>query len=105
MLPDRENMTRHDQQICDVIDLVPNTVCDTDVLLAIVEALDKLLDCRKNQTSQKSKDIAQSIGKISTEVLVDELRTREGVETTMANPYEDRTITVNGPATILVIID
>lgn len=54
MLPDRANMTRHDQQICDVIDLVPNTVCDTDVLLAIVEALDKLLDCRKGQEASQS---------------------------------------------------
>lgn len=37
--------------------------------------------------------------------LVEELKTREGVETMMAEPYEDITVTVNGPAIILKIID
>ena len=42
---------------------------------------------------------------IATCVLVEELRNREGVEVTMAAPYEDVTINVNGPATVLVVID
>lgn len=41
----------------------------------------------------------------STKDLVTELMTREGVETTIAEPYEDVVVAVNGPAMILKIID
>lgn len=37
--------------------------------------------------------------------LVEELKTREGVETHVAEPYEDVSVQVNGPAVVLVIID
>ena len=37
--------------------------------------------------------------------LVDELRKREGVETLIAEPYQDVTVSVNGPAVVLVVID
>ena len=37
--------------------------------------------------------------------LVDELRKREGVETHIAEPYQDVTFSVNGPAVVLVVID
>ena len=37
--------------------------------------------------------------------LVDELRKREGVETHIAEPYQDVTVSVNGPAAVLVVID
>ena len=37
--------------------------------------------------------------------LVDELRKREGVETHIAGPYQDVTVSVNGPAIVLVVID
>ena len=37
--------------------------------------------------------------------LVDELRQREGVETHIAEPYQDVTVSVNGPAVVLVVID
>ena len=37
--------------------------------------------------------------------LVDELRKREGVETHIAAPYQDVTVSVNGPAVVLVVID
>lgn len=37
--------------------------------------------------------------------LVKELRKREGVETKIAEPYEDMTVKVNGPAIVLVVID
>ncbi len=40
-----------------------------------------------------------------TKELVDELMTREGVETTIAEPYEDVVVAANGPAMILKIID
>lgn len=41
----------------------------------------------------------------TTAELVTELMTREGVETTTAEPYEDATVTANGSAIILKIID
>lgn len=37
--------------------------------------------------------------------LVDELRKREGVETHIAEPYQDVTVSVNSPAVVLVVID
>lgn len=37
--------------------------------------------------------------------LVEELRNREGVDTVIAAPHEDTAVTVNGPATILIVID
>lgn len=37
--------------------------------------------------------------------LVSELRKRDGVETHIAKPYQDVTVSVNGPAIVLVVID
>jgi len=37
--------------------------------------------------------------------LVEELKKREGVETHVAEPYEDVSVQANGPAIVLVIID
>lgn len=37
--------------------------------------------------------------------LVEELKKREGVETHIAEPYKDLTVTVNGPAVVLVVTD
>lgn len=47
----------------------------------------------------------EELKSIPTYKLVEELKTREGVETTIAEPYEDITVTANGPAIILKIID
>lgn len=41
----------------------------------------------------------------STEQLVTELSSREGVEATIAEPYQDAEVKVNGPAIVLVVID
>lgn len=41
----------------------------------------------------------------STKDLVTELIAREGIETIIAEPYENKTVTVNGSAIILIIID
>lgn len=40
-----------------------------------------------------------------TRELVEELKTREGVEVTIAEPYQDVDVKVNGPAIVLVVID
>lgn len=37
--------------------------------------------------------------------LVEELRKREGVEAHYAEPHEDLSVDVNGPAIVLVVID
>lgn len=37
--------------------------------------------------------------------LVQELRRREGVETHIAEPYQDLTVTAPGPAVVLIVID
>ncbi len=47
----------------------------------------------------------ENIKSIPTSVLVEELKTREGVETTIAEPYEEVTVSANGPAIILKVID
>lgn len=43
--------------------------------------------------------------KISTKELVEELKEREGVKTEYAEPHQDKKLSVNGPAVILIIID
>lgn len=43
--------------------------------------------------------------KVSTKDLVEELERREGVDTTIAEPYQDKTVSVNGPAIVLVVTD
>ena len=42
---------------------------------------------------------------VSTKDLVNELSTREGVEETVVDPYEDFNVNVNGPAIVLVVYD
>lgn len=37
--------------------------------------------------------------------LVEELKKREGVQTEYAEPHQDKVISVNGPAQILIIVD
>lgn len=42
---------------------------------------------------------------ISTKELVKELKSREGVETTVVEPYAEKVIKANGPAIVVVVID
>ena len=46
-----------------------------------------------------------NLSNVLTRDLVKELQTREGVETTIAEPYQDAEIKVNGPAIVLTVID
>ena len=41
----------------------------------------------------------------STKSLVEELQKREGVEITITEPYQDKTVSVNGPSIVLVVIN
>lgn len=45
------------------------------------------------------------LGNYKTCELVEELKMREGVETHVAEPYEDVSVRVNGPAIVFVVID
>ncbi|ADK16191.1 BC1881 family protein [Clostridium ljungdahlii] len=42
---------------------------------------------------------------VSTKKLVEELKSREGVETTTVEPYVEKAIKANGPAIVFVVID
>jgi hypothetical protein len=42
---------------------------------------------------------------IPTNELLEELSNREGVTATTVAPYQDKTVTVSGPAVVVVIID
>ena len=46
-----------------------------------------------------------SIETFPTANLITELRKREGVETTVVEPYQDVAVSVNGPALVLVVTD
>lgn len=50
-------------------------------------------------------EIVFDIHKVSTRELVKELETREGVQTIWLEPYQKETLTVEGSAIILTIID
>lgn len=49
------------------------------------------------------KPVDISLKDISTKELVDELLTREGVKYKWVEPYVDKTFSVNGPATVIII--
>lgn len=57
------------------------------------------------KTEKGDEQIMDSLDNASTKDLVEELRRREGVEATIAEPYEDVEIKVNGPAIVLVVTD
>lgn len=45
------------------------------------------------------------VKEFSTKELVDELKEREGVKTIIAEPYEKKTVDLEGPAIVLVVTD
>ena len=47
----------------------------------------------------------KDLQKYTTKDLVEELKTRESVDVTIAQPYEDVSVSVNGCAIILVVTD
>lgn len=63
-----------------------------------IEALDHALSALRPVSREK-------LSEFKTCDLVSELRKRDGVETHIAKPYQDVTVSVNGPAIVLVVID
>lgn len=46
-----------------------------------------------------------SLKDISTKELVEELKLRKGVETTIVEPYEEKTVKADGPAIVFKVTD
>lgn len=57
------------------------------------------------QEGERKMDLKNVFSNISTRDLVEELKLREAVETHLAEPYKTETISVDGPAVVLVITD
>ncbi|RHQ18776.1 BC1881 family protein [Clostridium sp. AM48-13] len=64
---------------------------DTDYLLGL--------------TDIRRKDEEVDLSKAKTYELVAELKTREGVEVIMAEPYQKREVSVEGPAVFFIVTD
>lgn len=45
------------------------------------------------------------IKNITTKELVEELKTRDGVEIKIIDPYQDEIINVNGPCVVFIVVD
>lgn len=65
--------------------------------------------CRQLETELEERRTPSPDNKALTEIktcdLVRELEKREGVETHNAEPYKDLSVSVNGPAVVLAVID
>lgn len=88
---------RKRQRFCKVIAEYANETVKADELRE-VEALDMAISALRPVSREQ-------LSEFKTCDLVDELRKREGVETHIAEPYQDVTVSVNGPAVVLVVID
>lgn len=59
-----------------------------------------------NQPPQERREKMEDILKtMPTYKLVEELKKREGVDTTIVEPHTDKDMTICGPAIVLVVID
>ena len=74
---------------------------------AIDRAIEKVNELHKKITEVRTlaDEVTAVISNQTTKKLVDELGMREGVEKIIAEPYKNTTISVEGPAVILKIID
>ena len=57
------------------------------------------------QNGMDSNTREKGIDTLETFELVDELKKRQGVDTVMAEPYENKVLNVEGPAVVLIIVD
>ncbi|MFW2500448.1 BC1881 family protein [Clostridium diolis] len=63
------------------------------------------MKCKKEIKYSKLEKRTIDLSGISTKELSEELMRRDGIETTIAEPYKDVEVKVNGPAIVLVLID
>ena len=76
---------------------IPNAIIITRISKALNSTVEELFG---EEEKAKSK-----LSDYKTCELVNELQHRKGVETTIAEPYQDVSIPVNGPAIVLVVTD
>ena len=69
------------------------------------DALVKMSGICKADTDIRRKDEEVDLSKAKTYELVAELKTREGVEVIMAEPYQKREVSVEGPAVFFIVTD
>ena len=94
----------------EAIKWLEETIQDTDTYFSSCSAeLQKELDEQKEvfllALSALRPVSQEQLSEFKTCDLVDELRKREGMEEHTAEPYQDMTVSVNGPAVVLVVID
>lgn len=70
-----------------------------------IPKLAKALEVEINYLFLNEDTRERTIESLSTKELVEELRKRKGVKTEYAEPYQDKKLTINGPAEILIITD
>lgn len=58
-----------------------------------------------NQLKGGEEGVKDFLTDVSTKELVEELKRRSGTKTTIAEPYQDVAVKVNGPAIVLVVND
>lgn len=76
-------------------------VCDVPkIALALDVEIDEIY-----ATGMKGSGRMRDLEKYSTKELFEELKVREGVHAEYAEPHQDKKISVNGPAEILIIVD
>lgn len=73
------------------------------------EKIDEFVIRKDGSSCWESKDISpelkQILGAIPTATLTEELEKREAVSVIYAEPYQDVKYSVNGPATVLIVMD
>ena len=74
-----------------------------------IKNLCKIFGCKFDYlfaTADDGKEVMEvEVENIKTRDLVEELKKRDGVQIEYAEPHRDKTITVDGPACILVVVD
>lgn len=80
-----------------------------DSLHDFVKAIEKEESSQIGRTimfdNKHKPEVIEPLKNVPTCELFDELKTREGVDSYYVAPYEKKTITTSGPATVLVVID
>lgn len=76
-----------------------------DDFLAICDVIGVPYDYFNDRLDDWKEVVSMNLSNVKTCDLVAELSHREGVEKHTAEPYQDVTVSVNGPAVVLVVID
>lgn len=88
------------------IGCMESTVVMPEMVKALAELVNSQIKLSVNESVGKLKEVkGMRLSGIKTCDLVTELEKREGVEKTLAEPYQVKDISVQGPAVVLVVTD